>query len=746
MALDARYITGVDLEQYFVDKVTGEPLANGYVKFWEDESRTTPKNVYQISGGPPNYVYEVLPNPLTLSSVGTPENANGDNVAIYYYPYDESGNLEYYYVEVFNENDVLQLTREGWPNITERDDPSFDSSTTDNQISNSQFVDVSFFPDDGIVITFDAAISAVSYDIAPDWSVVISSNGAGSLTVNRVALEGALNIATNPPYIMTFLPSGATISSLRLVQRLSHNPGIWSSTTSQTGYVAGYMLVSSLDGLNHTVQMQYSPSVAPSAKTIVSGVTGISGYKELYATVELDPSVNSEDANDGYVDIEVVLPVNGYVSVTSVQLKGLYANETISLYDQETVNRQLDHLFNYYKEPLELKPIKSYLNAWDFPLNPCQIGASSGTMGALGSNTSKYVWDRTIAFQSATNSISYSRSATGALLLTSTATTQPAIVQYLVRNQILDIFMNKLSVNVNLVSVDVQDGTVGTVSLWYSTSGLPSLGSSQSIVGSLDPYGKPSSFNGDWVEIPCGNLNATRFGLSNTTGYNQVDYAIEGFEVEDLEDAIGSGQYFAIVVGFSSILSGDTIGFQSVSLVPGEIATRPAPQSATEVLRECRYFYEKSYEDGTPVLTATYAGAVFCPLNNFSATFDGTGVLTDNANIYGRGFEVFYKEPKWVTPNFYTISPSVPGGGGGLNVEGRLSASTFPAPNSGSNPEIVALGTNYSQVQNSTSSVTYANIQSSVLMRFNSVGGNFDPAMTFSTVFHYVADCQPGLI
>lgn len=71
--LDSRYITTLNLEPYFVNKQTGAPLAAGTVHFYKDDDRNVGKLVYQlvqdvITG---NYSYEALPNPITLSGVGT---------------------------------------------------------------------------------------------------------------------------------------------------------------------------------------------------------------------------------------------------------------------------------------------------------------------------------------------------------------------------------------------------------------------------------------------------------------------------------------------------------------------------------------------------------------------------------------------------------------------------------------------------------------------------------------------------
>ncbi len=80
MPLNPSYMIAPSLEQYYVDKDTGLPLAKGVVTFYKDQARTVLKPIYTISGSPPNYTYVQLPNPVSLSATGTFQDANGNNV------------------------------------------------------------------------------------------------------------------------------------------------------------------------------------------------------------------------------------------------------------------------------------------------------------------------------------------------------------------------------------------------------------------------------------------------------------------------------------------------------------------------------------------------------------------------------------------------------------------------------------------------------------------------------------------
>ena len=140
MSLDPRYIPLYQLQQYFVDKITGAPLAGGLVYFYSDVNRTVPKTVYELSSTTGTYTYVPLPNPIVLSSVGTPVDNNGNDIVIYAYPYNViTGESELYYVVVQDSLGRPQFTREAVPGISGSGTPSGTSGLF-NYIPNGQFL------------------------------------------------------------------------------------------------------------------------------------------------------------------------------------------------------------------------------------------------------------------------------------------------------------------------------------------------------------------------------------------------------------------------------------------------------------------------------------------------------------------------------------------------------------------------------------------------------------------------------
>jgi hypothetical protein len=138
------------LQELFRDKDDGTPLAGGEIFFFRDKARTEPKPVYQLTGAPDDPVYVELPNPLPLTGIGSTSDGFGSDIKIYYNPFDENGDEDLYFIEVFNSQGVSQFTRESWPQ--QIDTSTADSLTfVENFYQNSQFLHHFDLPDNGVI-------------------------------------------------------------------------------------------------------------------------------------------------------------------------------------------------------------------------------------------------------------------------------------------------------------------------------------------------------------------------------------------------------------------------------------------------------------------------------------------------------------------------------------------------------------------------------------------------------------------
>ena len=166
MTLSSKYIVASDLESIFVNKDTGLVLANGTLKFYRDVERNQPKEVFELSGLPGTYTFTSIGDTVTLSNSGTVQDAGGNNIVIYWYPWnaDDDTVSDKYYVVVSDENGNVQFTRGNWPPNSEDTGPTpppIDSEVLENQLANTTFSNVFLNPDQPTVLTLSADINKV---------------------------------------------------------------------------------------------------------------------------------------------------------------------------------------------------------------------------------------------------------------------------------------------------------------------------------------------------------------------------------------------------------------------------------------------------------------------------------------------------------------------------------------------------------------------------------------------------------
>jgi hypothetical protein len=612
MSLDERYFVTADLEEYFVDKDSGLPLAGGTLTFYRDVARTTPKTVFQLSGAPPNYTYTALPDPVTLSSVGTVQNAGGDNEVIYYFPYDDEGNLDLYYVVCRDSNGVEQFTREAWPNLTAADNPINSDFPIQNQLSNAQFTKVFINENQSTVYTVSAATNQV-FAFAPNWDFVIS--GTGTVTIQRIAIAGNDNVATSPPYVLDVTLSGG-ITDCKLRQRLNVNSGLWASTADEPIFLAG-TLIARNEGVGTTgIQMFYVESSGGLPVTIVDAAFDNAGYQLLtgVTAAAVPASTNTDLGTEGYVDIYLSFNPSSHVRVSSIQVIPTLdeAGGNFLKYDLNSSNREQAFMGDYYIPRLNIRPSASLLTAWDFPLNPFQF-AASGNISA----TAAYICDQTIALRGASGAVAYARDAVTNGLQLTTAGTNDAfyIMQYLSGANAKKILGTRLSSNVFAYRKSVSDDVTMRVYLFRAPSGssIPTLPTS---IGTVATSGVFTVAAAGWTEIPRSGLDtatavlpyaATDADINDTTN----DMSFTGWELTD-GTQIGDTDKFAIVVTFAYADASTVITVNSISLIPSDVAARPAPKSSEEVVSEYQYYYEKSYNINVYPGTATVLGTIAC--------------------------------------------------------------------------------------------------------------------------------------
>jgi hypothetical protein len=518
--------------------------------------------------------------------------------------------------------------------------PIDNSTTTDNQITNPQFALINFV--NPLVLT---SISTQSINVAPGWFLDLT--GSGNATITQIALNNSGANPTNAPYALRIQLSGSWSAAI-LRQRFFQNGMLWANS----------FVASSITALSNNAPQSISAQLVDSASNILGIVlesTPLNGtFNEYTDNAQLGPTLNTATPPAAYIDYQLLLPFpNSDITVTSVQLISS-ASDVEPIYEQTSIPRQISLVYHDDRNNLFFKPIPSYLIGWDFPLNPFQYGTTVNPQG-LGVNSSYYGADQTILFQSVNNGITMTQPSTGVgnLVLTAAATTQMAIIQYLSAPEMEEI-LNAAAV-FKLSSMARVGSTVAqnlTISLWWTDDSSVVFSSDQSFVKGLDANGHPNSVGGNWKEITRGSLGSAQFTTS--TGLTMANYGFNNFSDSS---AYLTGKYFAIVVGTNTIVSGNAVVFESVSLVPGQIPTIPAPMSASQVLSQCQYYYELTGTSGT-------ANAIFSPLSPITLST----VLGGLANAYAQPFSFTFNTTKRVIPGvtFYSIA------GSGSNVSAYI--------------------------------------------------------------------------
>ena len=181
----AEYINCPILQHVFIDKDTSTPLIAGKVYFYHDNDRSTLKDIYVDAGTPGNPVYVATSNPQTL------DNAGSFQQMIYLYPYDASGKVDTYYVEIYSAiaggpPATPQRTIENFPALADGggDDVPLDVY---NYINNGQFL-------------LNQTLPATDTKIAGEIRAPITNIAYGGWTFERPEASTAQDIVTFVPF------------------------------------------------------------------------------------------------------------------------------------------------------------------------------------------------------------------------------------------------------------------------------------------------------------------------------------------------------------------------------------------------------------------------------------------------------------------------------------------------------------------------------------------------------------------
>lgn len=347
MSLNSQYVIAPSLQEYFVDKDSGLPLSGGMVFFYQDNARSVLKDVFELSGSPPNYTYTVLPNPSTLSAVGTFQDASGNDIIPYYFPFDSLGNVQLYFIEVYNSDGVLQFTREGWPNTTQGGVTTAEDVT--NFVPNGQFLlhdNIPASTANGFIA--NKITQAVTTIAQGGWTFERNTGSTATDFISFMRFGAASTIPSgNPRYAVQISTTVAGSDTRKDLCLAFPNVNTFASNTQPYNlYFEGQSQASNSVVVQIIVRKVFGTGGSPSIprETVVSSITLTNEIKHFNVSILFgtNESFSIGTNDDDYVQIVLRFPPTGTETVILTDFCLTVSNEILASFPQQTNAEQLD--------------------------------------------------------------------------------------------------------------------------------------------------------------------------------------------------------------------------------------------------------------------------------------------------------------------------------------------------------------------------------------------------------------------
>lgn len=461
--------------------------------------------------------------------------------------------------------------------------------TTDNQITNPQFALIDF--SSPYTITSG---TTQNVEIAPGWTLVLT--GTGSLVATRVPLVGTGTTInpSNAPYALRLTMVGWDTAVLR--QRFQQNGMLWAGKVVSSAITAKIESTS----VTATISATMMDSNGTNLGTVLNSTVLTTTFDEYTGSDTFPAPTDPTIPPAAYIDYLLNLNGNMDVYLTSIQLVAGDVPVFQPDFEQDSIQRQIDHTFHNYRDSILFQPKDSILTGWDFGLNPWQFTTTATTNLA----TFGYVADQTIVEQQAYvsgavgNNISTARASFtqnyGFKVTAVTAANQFAIIQYIDPTTARPYWGKTLSALVKLSALKQNSSANMRVKmrLMYRAS-LPSTLAQNEPIASWTALGSPV-LTGAWTAVA--PKNDPVYNLSN--GDNVLTF--EGFVLPASSNAdMTVGIMIYTLDPMTQTGTADNIVFNKVSLVPNDVAIDCNALDFQETLSRCKIYYQKSFLTGT---------------------------------------------------------------------------------------------------------------------------------------------------
>lgn len=601
---------------------------------------------------------------------------------------------------------------------------------TENQITNPQFSILSLNPAFTLTATDPDPIQ-----VAPGWFLELT--GSGTVVINRLAINSAVSMPTNAPYALQITLTGAWTGSPALRQRFNQSGTLWSNK-----YVSS-SVTARITGSPQSILAQLVDSMGSPLVNVLDPTPINDSFNEYTGFGLVPASGNTDIPPDAYIDYKLILPTTVDIYLTSFQV---IASDIANVfnYEQDTIERQEDHTFHYYRAATVSEPKNSILTGWNFSLNPFQFNPTAFT---TATSQTQYICDQTIIHQKSGSSkvetgqgIIANRNILSINALGAVTANQFALIQYIPYQTIKPYWSYLLSSLVRARIFTVHNSQVGIkMRLIYSASSPATISPTEPISSwtLTDPV-----FSGSWTAIS--PENDPVYILPNA--YEDTNLAFPAFEFNGFQmpTDTSSTMSLGIVIYTTGTMNStggteDHIGFDRISLVQNEFALDCQPQTFDEVLRECQFFYEKSFRISDLPLTATFVNSVYA-----MQFCDSTNISTVGSNGYLTSFQVEYSTKCNSSPaiTFYSPLDGSPNAVDfAINYQGTNPARTAGAITT--NPGNVDAVASYTQKQLGPNRAFYQAVTSSLVLR-TAVGAATNNSDAYIN-YHFTCDSRLGI-
>jgi hypothetical protein len=388
-------------------------------------------------------------------------------------------------------------------------------------------------------------------------------------------------------------------------------------------------------------------------------------------------------------------------------------------YLQEPIEREIDHTFHLYQQDIMQNSHDSILVAWNFGLNPWQFYPTAPTNLTVANG---YIADQTIINSQTPSSLVTAKMGRTLTIYPQTGVAQGrfAIIQYVDATSAEPWWGHTLSSMFTALVQTTHGTNLNVKAKLIYRSVIPT--DTQPITSwPINDIGLTG-----WIGIA--PLNDPSYNLS--AGLNS--FAFNQFVLPENTTNLWT---FALVIyttnTLNSTATADILEIEDVSLVPSSYASKSNAKTADQVLRECQYYYQKSYNPLVLPGTADFSNCIVARQGIF-------GQASTTASIFSAEFNVNYSQKRTVAPTITLYNPAATN-----DTTNVVVSIQYPGI---ADASAAVLQTNWTQFILGSKTAGYKTNNVAALLSSSALGGNYSAAVDGIVEFQYTCDARLGRV